>query len=84
MSDILERAMNGLMGCCDCDGNQECFRECGMEISRLRYEVARLRLTDAERAAVKDAISCCEDITYGGAADQEAADVLKALLERTK
>jgi len=42
------------------------------------------RLTDAEREAIKDAISCCEDITYGGAADQEAADVLKALLERTK
>ena len=41
-------------------------------------------LTDAEREAIKDAISCCEDITYGGAADQEAADVLKALLERTK
>ena len=42
------------------------------------------RLTDAEREAIKDAISCCEDITYGGAADQEAADVLNALLERTK
>jgi hypothetical protein len=41
-------------------------------------------LTDAEREAIKDAISCCEDITYGGAADQEAADVLNALLERTK
>ena len=39
-------------------------------------------LTDEERQAIKDAISCCEDITYGGAADQEAADVLKALLER--
>ena len=54
------------------------------EIARLHGEIASLRLTDAERAAVKDAISCCEDITYGGAADQEAADVLKALLERTK
>jgi hypothetical protein len=41
-------------------------------------------LTDEERRAIKDAISCCEDITYGGAADQDAADVLKALLERTK
>lgn len=41
-------------------------------------------LTDVERQAIEGAISCCEDITYGGAANQEAADVLKALLERTK
>jgi hypothetical protein len=49
-----------------------------------RAHIARLRFTDAEREAIKDAISCCEDITYGGAADQEAADVLKALLERLR
>jgi len=41
-------------------------------------------LTDAERKAIEGAIDCCEDITYGGAANQEAADVLKALLKRTK
>lgn len=39
-------------------------------------------LADSERQAIKGAIDCCEDITYGGAANQEAADVLKALLER--
>ena len=48
------------------------------------YRHPQPTLTDAEREAIKDAISCCEDITYGGAADQEAADVLNALLERTK
>jgi hypothetical protein len=49
--DILELCMSG-WGCCDCDGNQACFREAGMEISRLRYEVARLTLTDEERKAI--------------------------------
>ena len=48
------------------------------------YRRQQPTLTDAEREAIADAISCCEDITYGGAANQEAADVLKALLERTK
>lgn len=47
-------------------------------------EIDRMRLTDAERRAIEGAIDCCEDITYGGAANQEAADVLKALLERLK
>ena len=41
-------------------------------------------LADSERQAINGAIDCCEDITYGGAANQEAADVLKALLERLK
>lgn len=41
-------------------------------------------LSATEQQAIADAISCCEDITYGGAANQEAADVLKALLERLK
>ena len=78
MSDILERAMNGLMGCCDCDGNQECFRECGMEISRLRYEVERLRLTEAEREAVQWAVSAARNVQH------PADEPLRGLLERTK
>ena len=49
--DILELCMSG-WGCCDCDGNKACFRKAGMEISRLRYEVARLTLTDEERKAI--------------------------------
>lgn len=56
--DILEDAMNGMMGCCDCDGNQAAFRDCGMEISRLRFENVQLRLTDEEREAVGVAIQC--------------------------
>jgi hypothetical protein len=41
-------------------------------------------LTDAEREAILTAIQLCEDITYGGAADQHAADVLRSLLGRLK
>ena len=47
-------------------------------------EYERLRLTDAERAAVKAAIECCEDITYGSPDEPEAAATLRGLLERTK
>ena len=57
MADILELCMNGY-GCCDCEGNQSCFREAGMEISRLRYEVAKITLTAEEREAIEIAISC--------------------------
>jgi len=39
-------------------------------------------LTDEEREAIKAGIEACEDITYGSATDQEAADTLKALLAR--
>ena len=41
-------------------------------------------LTKDELEAIKSAIAACEDITYGSATDQEAADTLKALLARTK
>jgi len=47
-------------------------------------EIQRLRLTDEERQAILTAIQLCEDITYGGAADQHAADVLRSLLARLK
>ena len=53
-------------------------------IERKNAEIERLRLTDDEFKAVIDAIGCCEDITYGGAANQEAADTLRALLKRIK
>jgi hypothetical protein len=39
-------------------------------------------LTDKERKAIKAGIECCEDITYGGRNDAEAAAVLRRLLER--
>ena len=54
------------------------------EIARLHAEIARLRLTDAERQAVKAAIECCEDITYGSENEPEAAATLRGLLERLK
>jgi hypothetical protein len=44
--------------------------------------IDRLRLTDAEREAIKEAISCCEDITYGKPTDPESAVTLRGLLER--
>lgn len=40
-------------------------------------------LADEEREAIKSAIQWCEDITYGGPNDEEAAATLRALLERT-
>jgi len=39
-------------------------------------------LTDEEREAIKAGIANCEDITYGGPNDEEAARVLRRLLER--
>ena len=39
-------------------------------------------LTDEEREAIKAGIANCEDITYGGPNDEEAAAVLRRLLER--
>lgn len=41
-------------------------------------------LTDEEREAIKAGISACEDIVYGGATDQEAADTMRRLLDRLK
>ena len=48
------------------------------------YRQPQPALTDEERQAILTAIQLCEDITYGGAADQHAADVLRSLLERSK
>jgi hypothetical protein len=39
-------------------------------------------LTDEERRAIEAGIANCEDITYGGPNDEEAAAVLRRLLER--
>jgi hypothetical protein len=39
-------------------------------------------LTDEEREAIKAGIANCEDITYGGPNDEQAAAVLRRLLER--
>jgi hypothetical protein len=47
-------------------------------------EIERLRLTDEEREAIEAGISACEDIVYGGATDQEAADTMRRLLDRLK
>jgi hypothetical protein len=47
-------------------------------------EINRLRLTEEEREAIKAGISACEDIVYGGATDQEAADTMRRLLDRLK
>jgi len=60
--------------------NKECPYVTG---SVTRYcTLTPFALTDAEREAIKAGIEACEDITYGGATDQEAADTLKALLAR--
>ena len=44
--------------------------------------VKRPVLTDEERLAIEAGIANCEDITYGGPNDEEAAAVLRRLLER--
>ena len=54
----------------------------GPLVRKMRDEIERLRLTDAEREAIKAAIACCEDITYGSEAEPEAAATLRALLAR--
>lgn len=50
---------------------------------RLILKVERHRMTEAERGASMDAIAHCEDITYGGPADANAAAVLRNYLART-
>lgn len=47
-------------------------------------EIARLRMTEEERAAVESGIAACEDITYGSPSDEEAAATLRGLLEKHK
>ena len=90
--DILELCMAG-WGCCDCDGNKACFREAGMEISRLRYEVTRLALTAAEYAAIERSIQrnleVAESAESAGlvaveAGYREDAVTLRAMLTRFK
>lgn len=44
--------------------------------------VKRPVLTDKERRSIEAGIANCEDITYGGPNDEEAAAVLRLLLER--
>ncbi len=46
------------------------------------YEQPQPTLTDEERRAIEAGIANCEDITYGGPNDEEAAAVLRRLLER--
>jgi hypothetical protein len=46
------------------------------------FSQENLTLTDEEREAIKAGIANCEDITYGGPNDKEAAAVLRRLLER--
>jgi hypothetical protein len=53
------------------------------QLEQAASEIERLRLTDAERKAIASAIEWCEDITYGGPNDEEAAATLRALLKRT-
>jgi hypothetical protein len=52
------------------------------ELDEQADEIERLRLTDEEREAIKAGIANCEDIAYGGPNDEEAATVLRRLLER--
>lgn len=58
------------------------------EIKQLRAEVARLRLTDAEREAVDmaiDLLNGVEDVSAGASSRADAAAaMLRGLLERTK
>lgn len=48
------------------------------EIASLHGEIARLRLTDAERAAVEWAVSAAKNVQH------PADEPLRGLLERTK
>lgn len=60
------------------------MEDAAYEIEPLQCELTRacaaVRLTDNERQAIIDAIDCCEDITYGGPANPEAAATLRGLL----
>jgi hypothetical protein len=61
----------------------ELLTQCENRVIQRDAEIARLRLTEAEREAIASAIEWCEDITYGGPNDEEAAATLRALLKRT-
>lgn len=63
---------------CDCT---ETERRQFSEIEDLEAEIARLRLTDAEREAIADAADRYAEITPESA---ETAATLRGLLERTK
>jgi hypothetical protein len=74
MSDIVERLRREVAW----------EQDVGELLEEAAAEIVRLRLTDKEREAIRAGIATCEDITYGSAADQGSADILRALLERTK
>lgn len=62
----------------------EVFEEAANEIVSLRGEVARLRLTDAEREAIATAMEHIRCGSELGESDRETAGTLKTLLERLK
>ena len=59
----------------------DAYRTTGATISPL-FRSPQPALTDEERRAIEAGIANCEDITYGGPNDEEAAAVLRRLLER--
>jgi hypothetical protein len=85
MSDVLARLMRW-METSDIDDADVVLRDAITEIAGLRARLDERRrmltLTDEEREAIKAGIANCEDITYGGPNDKEAAAVLRRLLER--
>jgi endonuclease I len=64
---------------CDADWTPQELIDARAEIERLREEITRLRLTDAEREAVQCAIAAEHE---RGA--WQWAETLRSLLERTK
>ncbi len=85
MSDVLARLMRWLETS-EIDDAHIVLRDAITEIAGLRARLDERRLmptlTEEERRAIKSGIAYCEDITYGGPNDEEAAAVLRRLLER--
>ena len=71
----------------DCTFAVDCRVECEQfdEVAELRAEIARLRLTDAERQAITNAISTLERWQQTGgyhSAVSDEVDALQGVLER--
>ena len=60
----------------------ECLTQCEEEVIQRDAEIARLRLTDAEREAIEAAIDRFRD-WVNGTDDEEREVTLRGLLERT-
>lgn len=79
MTDIIERIRN--LRYVHVPGASHLFEEATQEIERLRSEIAHLRMTDAERQAIKEAADAYEQ-NNGDPDCERIADTLHGLLDR--